>query len=171
MDQTSEDAISSDHMRAAFRSLAAGVVVVTCWIDGRPWGLTINSCCSISTSPSRLLISLQRRTRTCEAIAGAKTFGVNILAADQKQVAEIAASQGQPKFLDGFCDPRLDGRPPTVRSAIWRLECAVEQTFDVGDHVLVVGNVLRASNSHEHEGNVEPLLYFNRSYRLIGRQL
>ena len=163
--------VSDEIFRAAFRALASGVVVVTCWVDDRPWGMTINSCCSVSTSPCRVLISLQRRTRTCMAIEQASSFGLNLLASDQKRVAESAAVAGQPKFLDSYCAPRERDRPPLVRSSIWCLECTVDRTFGVGDHVLIVGGVGAVTGLRSQGAEAEPLLYFNRTYRLIGRQL
>jgi flavin reductase (DIM6/NTAB) family NADH-FMN oxidoreductase RutF/2-polyprenyl-6-methoxyphenol hydroxylase-like FAD-dependent oxidoreductase len=160
--------VSDDRMRAAFRSLASGVVVVTCWVDGRPWGLTLNSCCSVSTRPPRLLVSLQRHTRSCAAIEAAGKFGVAILGAGQREVAELAAVAGVPKFIDAFCDAREGDRPPSVNSAIWQLECDVHRTFEVGDHLLVVGDVVAAHDAGDPDQEPEPLLYFNRKFRLIG---
>ncbi len=164
--------VPPEMLRAAFRTLVSGVVVVTCWVDDRPWGMTISSCTSLSADPSRLLVSLQRQTRTYAAIVAGGRFGIDILGADQKAVAEAAATAGRPKFLDEFCFPRGGEGSPAIRSAIWHLECEVHRTFDVGDHTLVVGNVL--AGTHAGSGDQptpEPLLYFNREYRLIGRQL
>jgi flavin reductase (DIM6/NTAB) family NADH-FMN oxidoreductase RutF len=44
--------------REAMSLLAAAVVMVTTRIDGRPWSLTISSCCSVSVAPPMILISL-----------------------------------------------------------------------------------------------------------------
>jgi flavin reductase (DIM6/NTAB) family NADH-FMN oxidoreductase RutF len=167
-DREKEQCVSVERMRAAFRSLASGVVIVTCWVDGRPWGLTVNSCCSVSIEPPRVLVSLQRRTRSRVAIEASGLFGLAILAADQKDVAELAALAGKPKFLDEFCDPREGNRPPAVRSAIAQLDCAVYRTIPVDDHVLLVADVKAVIGTRDREP--EPLIYFNRSYRLIGGQ-
>ena len=51
---------------------------------------------------------------------------------------------------------------------MWQLECDVYRAFEVGDHLLVVGDVVGASNADEPDREPEPLLYFNRKYRLIG---
>lgn len=163
--------VSAERFRAAFRDLAAGVVVVTCWIDGRPWGMTINSCCSISVRPARVLVSLQRSTRTYAAIEENGRLGVNILAAHQKPVAESAAAVGQPKFLDNYCARREDDTAPAVEGAMWFLDCRREDSFDVGDHSLIVGGVIKAETFDQSEDEIGPLLYFNRTYRLIGQQL
>lgn len=163
--------VSEDRFRETFRDLAAGVVVVTSWVDDRPWGMTINSCCSISTAPPRVLISVQRGTRTQASIDADGAFGLNLLAADQKDVAESAAIAGGPKFIDLFCGPRRGEEPPAIRGSLWFLECGTEHAFDVGDHQLIVGRVAHATRTRPHGEGHEPLLYFNRTYRLIGQQL
>jgi flavin reductase (DIM6/NTAB) family NADH-FMN oxidoreductase RutF len=160
--------VSGDRMRAAFRTLAAGVVVVTCWVDDRPWGMTVSSCCSVSMEPSRVLVSLERRTRSCVAIEHEQRFGLAILADDQKDVAEVAAAAGRPKFIDGFCWVREGSRPPAILGAIWHLDCGVHRTFAVGDHRLIVGDVIAAVNARDDDPEPAPLLYFDRSYRLLG---
>ncbi|MGH2970263.1 MAG: flavin reductase family protein, partial [Solirubrobacteraceae bacterium] len=54
--------------KAAMRVLAGGVVMVTTRVDGRPWGLTISSCCSLSAEPPQLLVSLGSQTVTCREV-------------------------------------------------------------------------------------------------------
>ncbi len=51
-----------DAFRHAMRLLAGGVVVVTTRVDGRPWGLTVSACCSLTAAPPRVLVSLDART-------------------------------------------------------------------------------------------------------------
>lgn len=41
------DAVLGD-FRTAMSQLAAGVVMVTCHVGDKPWGLTVSACCSIS---------------------------------------------------------------------------------------------------------------------------
>ena len=65
--------------RDAMGQLATGVVMVTCYVDGRPWGLTVSACCSVSVSPPLLLVSLSKQTASAQAIADDGRFGVSIL--------------------------------------------------------------------------------------------
>lgn len=164
--------VSPELMRSAFRHLVSGVVVVTCWVDDRPWGLTINSCSSISVEPSRVVVSLQTHTRTCEAVLAEQGFGLAMLGAHQREVAELAATPGQPKFIDDFCEPREEHRAPVIRHAIWHLQCDIHRLVEVGDHCLIIADVtaLAAAGHGDEESHDEPqpLLYFNRKYRLIG---
>ena len=50
----------AEGFRAAMSRLAAGVVMVTCHVDDKPWGLTVSACCSVSMDPPLLPVSLGR---------------------------------------------------------------------------------------------------------------
>src|SRR5690348_2681388 len=76
--------VEGEVFKLAMRALAAGVVIVTTRLDGRPWGLTISSCCSLSLEPPQLVVGLRSDTVSCQQILASGRFGVSILAADQK---------------------------------------------------------------------------------------
>lgn len=157
--------------REAMRTLAGGVVILTTWIDGRPWGMTISACCSVSASPPRVLVSVNHGTHCHAAISEARAFGVNILGHDQKHIAEFAAAPGQAKFLDSFLGERClaDGTAtPRIVDALAHLDCVIAEQLDVSDHTLMVGDVRRVTVAGEAR---HPLLYFNRSYWHVGENL
>lgn len=157
--------------RSAMKQLASGLVVVTTQVDGRPWGMTVTACCAVSSEPPLVLVSLHGRTRSRAAVRDHGRFGLNVLGADQKHVAELAARPGAPKWLDEHCVAHPNdtaGRPPRVAGALVSLDCRVREEFDVGDHTLVVGDVLGTTSSDRGE---HPLVYFDRAYRRIGEAL
>jgi flavin reductase (DIM6/NTAB) family NADH-FMN oxidoreductase RutF len=59
---------TADGFRAAMSRLAAGVVMVTCHVDGKPWGLTVSACCSVSMDPLLLLVSLGSKTASARSV-------------------------------------------------------------------------------------------------------
>ena len=79
--------------RAALRQWASGVTVVTCADRGFQHGMTVSSFLSVSLTPPLLLVSLQNGTRTLEMIKHAKTFAVNILHHEQKELADLFAGR------------------------------------------------------------------------------
>jgi flavin reductase ActVB len=169
---TPDQLVAPDRFRDALRGLAAGVVVVTSWHEGRPWGMTVSSCCSVSSSPARVLVSLHRETRSRSTICDNGTFGLCVLHSEQKRVAEHAARTGAPKFLDPYCEPADAGGAPVIRGGIAHLDCVVDRTVDVGDHTLVIGNVVEAHvTGGSGAGGLAPLLYFDRAYRHLGARL
>jgi len=160
-----ERAVSPEECRAGFRSLPTGVVIVTSWLDGRAWGMTVSACCSISVDPPRVLVSLHRATRCRALVCGGGAFGISVLGSAHRDLAELAARPGASKFLDRFCVP--GSRAPQVREALCHLECAVDRTLDVADHTLVVARVEEVAPPRA----AEPLVYFDRAYRRVGEEV
>ena len=81
---------SSEQVREAMGRLATGVVIVTSWVEARPWGITVSSCCSLSMQPVLLLVALATRTASTRMILESGGFGVSILARDQADQAQRA---------------------------------------------------------------------------------
>lgn len=163
----------TDAFRQAMGGLASGLVVVTTWAEGRPWGLTVSSCCSVSAEPPTLLVSLGRHTRSAHDIAAAGRFGIGILGESQLDVAQLGAAPGQPKWLDGHCEPAGAVSPeevfeaPVLRDALAHLDCRVVQTVPVADHLIFLGEVERI----RHGDSVSsPLVYFRRGHRQLAPQ-
>lgn len=166
---TTTETAADDHVyREAMRSLAGGVVILTTWIDERPWGMTISACCSVSATPPRVLVSVSHRAQCHAAIQAAGSFGVNVLGHDQRHIAEFGSAPGQSKFLDEYLGEHCltEGTTtPRVNEALAYLDCVVAEQFDVGDHALMVGDVQRVTIAGADR---PPLLYFDRSYRHLG---
>ena len=73
---------------------ATGVTIVTARdADGAPVGLTANSFNSVSLAPPLVLWSLWRRAGSMQAFARGSHYAINILAADQHDLAERFAEQ------------------------------------------------------------------------------
>lgn len=159
-------AVDAEAFKAAMRVLASGVVMVTARRDEQLYGLTISACCSISASPPRVLISLAQTASCLPAVLDTRRFGLSILRAGQKPLAELGAVPGGPKEVDAFSESR-DGTVTMIAGALAHLECSVDQTFTISDHVLVIGNVEHAVTADELE-EPGPLLYFNRTFHRLG---
>jgi flavin reductase (DIM6/NTAB) family NADH-FMN oxidoreductase RutF len=169
---TLESASYSSELIGAFktsmRMLASGVVIVTTRVDGRPWGLTISACCSISAESPRVLVSLSRHTASLRAILGEGRFGVSILSEHQRQLAEYGASPGAPKFIDPT-SLEVDNTPatPVIAGSLSHLHCDVSQVYDGGDHAIVIGGVSGVVVPSERERKHGPLVYFDGIFRRL----
>jgi flavin reductase ActVB len=161
--------VDEETFKSAMRSLAAGVVMVIARKGDRLWGLTISACCSISANPPRVLISLADDASCRDAILETQRFGLSVLRDDQKQLAELGAVPGAPKYVDAFCEDSGSEEPTTmIAGALVHLECRVERVFGIGDHTLLIGDV-RAVVSPSREGS--PLVYFDRTFHALGDPL
>jgi flavin reductase ActVB len=160
--------VDADAFKAAMRVLAGGVVMVTARRGERLYGLTISACCSISANPPQVLISLAQTASCLPAILETRRFGLSILRAGQKPLAELGAVPGGQKEVDAFAESP-DGNSTMIAGALAHLDCSVDHTFSVSDHVLVIGNVEHAisvpADELEEPG---PLLYFNRTFHTLG---
>jgi flavin reductase ActVB len=165
--------IDQDAFKAAMRVLPSGVVMVTTRVNGRPWGLTISACCSLSADPPQIVISVGSSTTSCEEILASGYFGVSILAAEQKELAERGSTVGVAKFVDEFCETDGDCEAldaPMISRALFHLDCEVAGDYPVSDHHLIVGFARRAIARASGEAP-QPLLYFDRRFWNLGSQI
>ncbi len=163
-DQTSSVA-SSRPFADAMSALASGVAVVTCELDGRPWGMTVTAFASVSADPPTVLVSIDSDATAADALAASGRFGVSILAEDQLDVARHGAAPGKSKFLEAFVDPdHTDDASPMVAGALAHLDCEVERTIRVADHTVFFARVRAAHATHFGM----PLVYHSRDYRTLG---
>ena len=167
-EQTAFDAEVAAGFREAMGRLATGVVMVTCHVDGKPWGLTVSACCSVSVTPPLLLVSLSEQSASAVAIAADGRFGVSILGEALIDVARFGSAKGQPKFVSEYVRDDGDGPSasvtPAVANAIAHIDCAVVQSVKAGDHVVFIGSV---GNVFAHPGD-RPLVYYSRGYHRLG---
>jgi len=162
----------SDNFRETMRALASGVVLITTYVDGRPWGVTVTSCCSLSLDPPRILVSLMRTSASCQAIESGATFGVDLLGDSHKHLAEFGSVRGAPKFLDAPMRLARGSKTlaPMVEGALSHVDCEREQVFDGGDHAIIVGRVIDVIDAHPHS-SASPLLYFGGRFHHLGGPL
>jgi len=160
--------VDPEAFKAAMRVLAAGVVMVTTRSHGELYGLTISACCSISAAPPQILISLAETASCLPAVLETGRFGLSILRAEQKSLAELGAVPGGPKQVQAFTESD-GGRVTAIAGALAHLDCSVAQVFRASDHVLIIGTVEHAVSVPEAElGDPGPLLYFNRTFYSLG---
>jgi flavin reductase (DIM6/NTAB) family NADH-FMN oxidoreductase RutF len=153
--QASRPGFSSQEFRASLGMFATGVTIVTARTPaGVLVGLTANSFNSVSLNPPLVLWSLAQAASSMAAFSTGSHYAINILAADQKALAERFASRREDRwtdvaFTEGACGaPLLDGAAATF-------ECFNRSRYEEGDHVIFVGEVERCS----HRDGASPLLY------------
>ncbi len=152
----------------ALSRLASSVVLVTCWVDGRPWGMTVTAFCSVSTTPPTVLVSLGEETSAARAISRTGRFGVGVLGETQEAAARHGSRPGATKYLEDFVDPAARrSASPAVADVLAHLDCEVIDTIRAADHILFLGRV-RAAHSSGTE--TAPLLYQRRSFRRLGSE-
>src|SRR5581483_5444282 len=94
-----EEALTERFVQA-LRLVPAPVAVVTSYVDGRPWGLTVSATCTVSVDPPQELVCLGRGSPVLGGIELTGCFGLSFLAEGQEGVAAQTAAPGELKFLE-----------------------------------------------------------------------
>ena len=118
--------VDPESFRQAMGLLPTGVTVVAAPGPDGPAGATANAVTSLSLEPMMMLACLDRGSRTLLAVQAADAFAVNVLAADQGDLARAFASKAPvPEKWSGveWADlagvPAIDGCWPA-----WPARCA-----------------------------------------------
>jgi flavin reductase (DIM6/NTAB) family NADH-FMN oxidoreductase RutF len=150
--------LTPEEFREVISHFASGVTVITALHDGRRYGTTASAVTSLSLEPPMLLVCLNKESETGRAVAAGGHFGVNILGADQVELARRFARKGGDKF-DGV--PIAEGHwgEPLFDDALATLECRVaEQTAVATHHVFMAEVVSGAARTGT------PLAYFRGQF-------
>jgi len=143
--------------REAMAGLCSGVAVVTgVRADGTPCGLVATSVSSFSSNPPSVMASIAHAARSHDPLTQGRSFGVNVLSADQEHLGRVFSSFGIDKFTG--VDWKLDGGVPRLAGALSFLRCELSAAFRYYDHTLIVGDVRDGCL-----GAGDPLVYMARS--------
>ncbi len=138
---------------------ATGVTVVTVTApDGRPHGMTASSLTSVSLDPPLVLVCVDHAARMHPLITSADTFVVNVLAADQEELARRFADPHDDRF-DGVRYGTTPSGLVHLDGVLARIECRRQALHEAGDHTIVLG---RVAGGDAREGH--PLMYFRGGY-------
>jgi flavin reductase (DIM6/NTAB) family NADH-FMN oxidoreductase RutF len=105
-----------------------------------------------SFAPPMIVVSAESESRCLPMIRDAKAFAVNVLGAEQRDLATRLGSGG------GAGAAKLSGVPirpapvtgaPVISSCLGWLECRLVATMPAGDHTLVLGEVIEAGVERE----------------------
>ena len=135
---------SERELRDAMGSFATGVTIITTMTDRGPLGMTVNSFASVSLDPPLVLWSPARKSARFPAFEAASHFVVHILSQDQQELADIFSKTGFEAF-DSLEYTLGIGDAPLLSGCTTRFECSHAAGYDGGDHLIVVGEVLRIS--------------------------
>lgn len=151
---------SAAQFRSALGMFATGVTVVTARdAAGVRIGLTANSFNSVSLSPPLVLWSLSKRAGSLPAFTRGSHYAINILAAEQHEVAARFASRAADRFAGVAFREGASGAP-VLEGAAAVFECFNRSQYEEGDHVIFVGEVERC----EHRAGAQPLIFHGGRY-------
>ena len=156
-------AIDPDSFRRAMGLLPTGVTVVTAIGPNGRSAATASAVGSLSLEPMLMLVCLDRGSRTLRSVQEAGRFGIDVLAADQEEVArQFSTKLDEPDKWAGIEWSEREGIPALNGSVLW-VGCELQDVLMGGDHVILTGAVADL----EARGG-EPLIHHLGSYRGLG---
>jgi len=155
-------ALDQKQFRQLMGNFCTGIVIVTSQDENGPIGFTAQSFVSLSLEPPLIAVCPAKTASTWARIRQTNKFGINILCASQRELANNFASPVADRFADVNWSGSLNGLP-IIKDSIAFIDCALYAEHDAGDHTIAVGEVLDYSVFEEVDS--EPLLYFRGQYR------
>ncbi len=160
--------IASSDFRAAMRRLAGGVSIITVGRGHDITGMTVTSVSSLSVDPPTLIVCVNRDSSSWPLLVRHRVFGVNILNAQQVEIAERFSGKGGIKGAERFAGAQWTTRRSGVLllvDALASIDCEVEDIVERHSHGIVIGRVLDTKTSSDKGA----LGYWQSEYVAIDR--
>jgi flavin reductase (DIM6/NTAB) family NADH-FMN oxidoreductase RutF len=149
-------------IKDAMSCFTTGVTVVTAHAQGQDWGMTCNSFNTVSLDPPMVLWSVRKSSASHAAFVTSGGYMVNVLGAQQKDVAlQFAQGTQQEKFAGQTC-LRSDSQHPRLEGVIAWFDCRIAQVVSAGDHDILIGEVVDFGVQPGHG-----LAYAQRSFGVL----
>ena len=130
--------------------------------------MTVTSVASLSVEPPALIVGVNRASSSWPLIRRHGFFGVNILNADQLDIAERFTGKdglkGAARFAGAEWLTRASG-VPLLAGALAAIDCEVEEVVERHSHAIVIGRVLDLQVSPR----TAALAYWHGQYLAIDR--
>src|SRR5262249_19645721 len=154
--------VTPDLFRQVMGNFATGITVVTTRdVDGKPYGLTVNSFTSVSLDPVLVLVCLDNRLSGLPAFRHSKYFGISILSEHQETLSRVFAKKDSERPGSIYVEGKTG--LPLLNEAIAVMECETVKIYEGGDHQIFLGEVKAAEVRETHH----PLLYFRGKYHQV----
>jgi len=155
--------MDTDNYRAIMRHQAGAVGVIACGPLNERSGLTATAVASLSDRPPTVLACVNQSAGAHDEIVRANAFSINLLSADQQDVAERFAGKGGLKGearFEGTTWHTLTTGSPILEHALASLDCELVEQHTFSTHSIFIGRVVAG----QFRASAKPLLYFRGDY-------
>lgn len=150
------------------RHFAGGVAAVTTVAGGQFRAATVSACMVASLEPLYLLVSLDAESQMAESITSSGLFAVSVLPWREQFLADQFAGftpRASPSFYGIEHTIAASGAPILSGCIAWA-DCSLLQTFQTGDHLCFLGDVVQMGQGKGRED--DPLIFYLSRYRRFG---
>ncbi|MEK1198530.1 flavin reductase family protein, partial [Mycobacterium ulcerans] len=135
--------LTPDVFREFMSSYPGGVTIVTTYDhDGAPRGFTCSSMCSVTMEPPTLLLCVNTRSTTLDAVQDCTRFAVNLLHSGGESAARVFSSVQEDRFSKvRWRASTTGGLPILYEDAHAIAECRLTATRNVGTHTVLFGEI------------------------------
>jgi flavin reductase (NADH) len=148
--------------------LSAAVNVITTDGPHGRYGMTASAVCSVTDTPPTLLICVNQKSLTHQALISNGKACVNVLPADHEELARRFAGMGGVNLHDRFSGQTWQEGPggqPMLEDALASLEGVVRERKEVGSHSVIFLEV----HAVRQRSDGDALTYFGRSFHRLER--
>jgi flavin reductase (DIM6/NTAB) family NADH-FMN oxidoreductase RutF len=107
-----------------------------------------------------VLVALEHGSNTLAAVRNSGRFCINVLAADQEEIARRFATKASGEEKLAGVEHELIDEVPVLRGTVAWLACELEQELDGGDHAILIGRPLEAGA----DVDARPLVFYGGRY-------
>ena len=138
----------------ALYKITYGMYVLTAQADGQSSGCVVNTLQQVTAEPVRLAVTVNKENLTCELMEKSGHFAA--VALDQRTDMMLIGRFG---FRSGRDFAKFEGieagMPYPLQAVCAHYSCKIEQTLDLGTHMMFVG----VAEESEILSEEEPLTY------------
>src|ERR1700756_499777 len=128
--------------REAMARFTSCVTAITTMENGIPAGLIATSVCSLSKDPPTILVCVNKSASAHDVIQRSEIFAVNLLSADQKDVAQRFSSAKGPDRFDASRWKVAQSGSPILIDSVLSFECKVHAKHNGYSHTIFVGEII-----------------------------
>jgi flavin reductase (DIM6/NTAB) family NADH-FMN oxidoreductase RutF/rubredoxin len=153
----------------AFHKLSYGLYIIATELNGKKFGYIGNTAFQVTSEPAQVVISSHKNNYTTAKILESRKFSISVLKKEVNTsiIGEFGFMSGADtdKFRNVQTITSVTGAPVILDSSVAWFDCKVVNSFDVGSHILILGEVLDSDVLSEEE----PLTYdyYRRKYKML----
>lgn len=152
--------VTISQFKEAMSRFPSGVTVITTNFGKQFFGFTASSFTSVSLKPPLILFCLNKNSYSIGGFEKSDKFAVSILAEHQTDISEHFAQSRPNKFTEIAYELGAATACPLIDGAICHIECRKYASYEAGDHIIFIGEVINIVIKND----LKPLVYFHKSY-------